>query len=227
MPIPFRLQTKPHIVPHCAREIDILHEDEHLLLLHKPAGLLTVPGRHPDNFDSVQSRLQARYPHPRIVHRLDLETSGLLVVALTPACTSALGRMFQRRQIDKHYVAVVDGLVAADSGRVELPIATDWPNRPLQMICTETGKTALTEYEVLARDEQCQQTRVSLKPYTGRSHQLRIHMRELGHPILGCALYAPDPVCHAAERLLLHAERLVFVHPLNGEAMDIRCAAEF
>ncbi|MFT0137544.1 pseudouridine synthase [Alcanivoracaceae bacterium MT1] len=194
----------------------ILHRDDHLLVVNKPAFLLSVPGRAPENKDCVIRRLALDFPEIRLVHRLDLDTSGIMVFALTREAQSQLSRAFQQRRVFKEYQAVVDGLVKYGDGVVDLPLIADWPNRPLQKVCFETGKAALTHWKVLERDAVRSRTRLRLRPVTGRSHQLRIHCRELGHPILGCDLYAPEAVLAASERLLLHAHRLAFNHPHTG-----------
>ena len=212
-------QPAPFIVPRCEEAIDIIYRDDSLLLVNKPADLLSVPGKHPQNQDCVISRLQQDFRTARIVHRLDMATSGIMVIALTSDSHRQLSRQFELRQTDKHYIAMVDGIVENDAGSIELPIITDWPNRPLQKVCFDTGKQAKTDYQVLARDIESQQTRVLLKPITGRSHQLRIHMAEIGHPILGCRFYGHDKAIAKSPRLLLHAEKLNFTHPDTGEAI--------
>ncbi|TXS96251.1 RNA pseudouridine synthase [Parahaliea maris] len=205
----------PYIVPHSQEPIDILYEDEHLLLVRKPHYLLTIPGRHPLNKDCMITRLQENYPSASIVHRLDLDTSGIMVVPLNRECHSHISRQFQQRQVEKSYIAIVWGEPAQDSGEIDLPIACDWVNRPRQMICHERGKSALTRYRVLER--RGDRSRLELSPVTGRSHQLRIHLRELGHPILGCDMYAHPEAEAMADRLLLHATTLGFEHPATGE----------
>lgn len=205
----------PYLVPHSQEEITILYEDEHLLLVRKPHLLLSIPGRHPANKDCLISRLQECYPSASIVHRLDLDTSGIMVIPLNKACHAHISRQFQERRVCKSYHAIVFGSVAQDSGEIDLPIATDWDNRPRQMICAERGKAALTRYQVLERGAD--RTRLLLQPVTGRSHQLRIHLRELGHPILGCDMYAHDAALAMSERLLLHATVLEFEHPATGK----------
>ncbi|MDX1733951.1 MAG: pseudouridine synthase [Halioglobus sp.] len=194
--------------------MELLYADEDLLLVRKPHLLLTIPGRHPLNRDSLITRLQHDYPGASIVHRLDLDTSGIMVIPLHRECHAHISRQFQQRRVEKAYHAVVRGVVAQDRGEIDLPIAPDWVNRPRQKICHERGKDALTLFEVLER--QADRTRLLLKPVTGRSHQLRIHLRELGHPILGCDLYADDEALAMAPRLLLHATRLAFKHPRTG-----------
>jgi tRNA pseudouridine32 synthase/23S rRNA pseudouridine746 synthase len=204
-------------VPHTREPFTLIHVDADLILVRKPDLLLTVPGRHPVNRDCLITRLQVLFPEVLLVHRLDLDTSGILVFARHREAQAALSRAFQERRVRKHYTALVDGRVAADRGRIDLPIARDWERRPLQKICFETGKAACTHYEVLERRDDC--TRLLLQPVTGRSHQLRIHCRELGHPILGCDMYAPNEVLGRAPRLMLHATRLALPHPRSGREL--------
>lgn len=203
-----------HLPPPCHEPVRELYRDAHIVVVEKPAFLLSVPGRGPLKRDSVFARLQDEDPDIRLVHRLDLDTSGLMVFARTAAAQAAMTRAFQRHEVHKRYDAVVAGHVAQDSGEIDLPIYPDWPNRPRQKICHENGKRALTRYRVEARGTDS--TWLSLYPVTGRSHQLRIHTRELGHPILGCDLYAPEDVQARSDRLLLHAAWLSFPHPAWG-----------
>ncbi len=205
-----------YIVPLCHERVGTVYQDAHILLINKPAYLLSVPGRAPENKDCAVRRLQAQYADIRLVHRLDLDTSGVMVFALTAQAQSRLSRLFQLRTVQKRYQAVVHGLVEHDSGSIDLPLIADWPNRPLQKVCHETGKNALTHYRVLERDIPGNRTRLLLSPVTGRSHQLRIHCRELGHPIIGCDMYAPPEIEALSPRLLLHAEWLAFNHPVTG-----------
>lgn len=218
-------ETPPYLVPHSTEEITILHEDEDLLLVRKPDLLLSIPGRHPLNKDCLISRLQQTYPTASIVHRLDLDTSGIMVIPLNKPTHAHISRQFQQREVKKTYHAVVFGVVVRDKGTVDLPIACDWDNRPRQMICHERGRSALTHYEVLERDTD--RTRILLKPVTGRSHQLRIHMRELGHPILGCDMYAHETALDMADRLMLHASTLEFQHPGTGRWLRGECSPDF
>ncbi|MBA6412882.1 RNA pseudouridine synthase [Parahaliea sp. F7430] len=218
-------QAPPYLVPHSQEAIDIIYADEHLLLVRKPHLLLSVPGRHPLNKDCLITRLQQDYPSATIVHRLDLDTSGIMVIPLNKACHAHISRQFQQRLVDKSYTAVVWGEPEQDSGEIALPIATDWANRPLQMICHERGKSALTRYRVI--DRQGERSRLLLSPVTGRSHQLRIHMRELGHPILGCDMYAHPEALAMSNRMLLHATRLGFEHPVSGEYIEGLSEADF
>jgi tRNA pseudouridine32 synthase/23S rRNA pseudouridine746 synthase len=162
-----------------------------------------------------------------MVHRLDLDTSGIMLVPITKAAQSSLARQFQERVIDKTYTAIVYGIVDQDEGSIELPIIADWPKRPLQKICFEHGKPALTHFKVIERDRENNQTRMELKPVTGRSHQLRIHMRELGHPILGCDMYAHETARSMSSRLLLHATTIAFNHPIIGDRIQWHHAPEF
>lgn len=202
------------VLPPCTGQIRILQEDEHFLLIDKPTRLLSVPGRHPQNRDSVISRLEVDYPGVSIVHRLDFDTSGVMVVPRNKAALSHISKQFQARSVSKHYTAVVAGLMDKDEGVIDLAIASD--EGPKYKICAATGKPSITEYRVLARDEVNATTRVFLHPITGRSHQLRLHLQAIGHPILGCEFYARE-FSTAADRLLLHATDLLFLHPATGE----------
>jgi tRNA pseudouridine32 synthase/23S rRNA pseudouridine746 synthase len=206
-----------YILPRCAAEIVWLLEDPQFLLIEKPARLLSVPGRHPDNYDSVIVRMQRTHPAAAIVHRLDFDTSGIMVVPLGKSALSHISRQFQQRSVHKTYAAMVQGLVEADEGEIDLPIAADAEQRPKYKICALTGKPSLTQYRVLIRDEAAATTRVLLHPVTGRSHQLRLHLHAIGHPILGCSFYSSGGSATAAERLLLHATELQFDHPVTGE----------
>jgi tRNA pseudouridine32 synthase/23S rRNA pseudouridine746 synthase len=207
--------------------LTLLHADDALLAFDKPAGLLCVPGRGADKQDCLAARAQARWPDALVVHRLDMATSGIVVMARGAVVQRQLSRAFALREADKTYLAVVHGQLANDQGEIDLPLAADWPNRPLQKVDHTDGKASLTRYRVLARDAVSNTSRVALQPVTGRSHQLRVHLRALGHPILGDALYAPPAVQAAAPRLLLHAQALRLVHPLGGDALLIECAAPF
>lgn len=213
-------------LPPCHEAVTIVHQDEDLLVVEKPSGLLSVPGRSPMNRDCVISRLTPEFPGASAVHRLDFDTSGLLAVPLNKASLSNLSRQFQARSVKKRYVAVVQGQVPEDTGRVDQPIAPDWERRPRYKISPE-GKPAQTDYRVLARNPAEDTTRVALYPITGRSHQLRLHMQTLGHPILGCGFYAPGPVRERSERLLLHAAELSFQHPATAEWLTFESPAPF
>lgn len=210
--------------------MDALYADDTLLVVDKPSGLLAVPGRGADKQDCLSARVQARYPDALIVHRLDMATSGLMVMARGPAAQRVLSMAFAAREVSKRYVAVVAGRLEAPADRwgvIDLPLLVDWPNRPLRIVDHQAGKPSLTRWRVLGYDETSLNTRVELEPVTGRSHQLRVHLRALGHPILGDALYAPPAVQALSPRLLLHAGALRFAHPLTGEALAFESAAPF
>ncbi|WP_050299504.1 bifunctional tRNA pseudouridine(32) synthase/23S rRNA pseudouridine(746) synthase RluA [Yersinia frederiksenii] len=206
--------------------LHILYQDEHIMVVNKPSGLLSVPGRAPENKDSVMTRIQADFPHAESVHRLDMATSGVIVVALTKAAERELKRQFREREPKKSYVARVWGHLAQDEGLIDLPLICDWPNRPKQKVCYETGKSSQTEYLVLSRDTDGS-TRVKLSPITGRSHQLRVHMLAIGHPILGDRFYAHPEAKAMASRLQLHAQELCITHPEFGTVMHFKCEAPF
>lgn len=211
--------------PH--RGLGLIHGDDCLLVVDKPAGLLSVPGRGAERQDSLAARVQAEYPDALIVHRLDMATSGLLVLARGAEMHRQMSRLFRERRVEKRYVARVAGLLAADAGEVDLPLLTDWPNRPRQKVDFELGKPSLTRFRVVERNPQAGESRVELFPVTGRSHQLRVHMQALGHPILGDELYADAASRRRAGRLLLHAEHLAFVHPATGAALSFASPAPF
>lgn len=204
--------------------LDILHLDHELLVLNKPSGLLSVPGKGEHLSDCLLSRVQAAFPDALLVHRLDRDTSGVMVFALTPHAQRHLGLQFEKRQVRKTYVARVWGTMKEKSGTVDLPLIVDWPNRPLQMVDYENGKPAQTDWKVLRSDGET--TRVRLTPLTGRSHQLRVHMREIGHPILGDPFYASGRA-RAFPRLMLHSEGLRLRHPDGGKGMSFRAPAPF
>jgi tRNA pseudouridine32 synthase / 23S rRNA pseudouridine746 synthase len=209
-----------------------LHVDDWLVVVDKPAGLLSVPGRGPDKQDCVAARVQRVVPDALVVHRLDMATSGLLLFARGLSMQRALSRSFETRQVAKRYVAVVAGQLAApaaDDGwdTIALPLATDWPNRPRQVVDHDHGRASRTRWRVLRRDPAADTTRVELEPVTGRSHQLRVHLQAIGHPILGDALYAPEAVRGRAPRLLLHATELRLVHPGTGASIAWHSPAPF
>jgi len=219
------MSDAPYLVPHSQEEIVILYRDDDLLLVRKPHLLLSIPGRHPLNKDCLISRLQQDFPTASMVHRLDLDTSGIMVIPLNKPTHAHISRQFQERKVEKTYLAIACGQIEDDEGEINLPIAPDWQNRPLQVICAQRGKDALTRYEVLSREAD--RTRVLLRPVTGRSHQLRIHLRELGHPILGCDMYAHNEALEMANRLMLHATTLGFEHPATGKWLSGECPADF
>ena len=202
----------------------IVHHDHELLLVEKPSGLLSVPGKGADLADCQLARVQAVFPEALLVHRLDRDTSGIMVFALSPASQRHLGLQFEKRQVKKAYVALLWGHVADKTGTVDLPLSVDWPNRPLQMVDHADGRPAQTDWRVLRHHETS--TRMRLFPKTGRSHQLRVHMREIGHPILGDTLYATGAALNAP-RLMLHAESLRLRHPDGGKGMTFRAKNPF
>ena len=204
-----------------------LHVDAALIVVAKPSGMLAVPGRGEALADCVASRVQAGYPDALVVHRLDMATSGLLLLARGPAAQRRLSRQFAQREVGKTYVAVVAGRLALSEGENDLPLAADWPARPKQKVDAEHGKPSLTRYRVMNFDPASMTSRIELTPVTGRSHQLRVHLLAIGHPILGDALYAPPAVQAMATRLLLHAQALAFAHPLTGEALRFESAPPF
>lgn len=211
-----------------AAGFETIHADAHLLVLNKPAGLLSVPGKGDEKQDCLSARVQKIYPDALIVHRLDMATSGLMLMARGPAVQTALSKLFEMRQIHKRYVAVVDGhmKIHEDWQLIDLPIALDWPNRPLRIIHAD-GKPSQTRWRASHYDPGANATRVELEPITGRTHQLRVHLKALGHPILGDALYAPVDAKAKAIRLLLHACALRFLHPASNDAMVFDDAANF
>lgn len=202
--------------------LDLIYQDDCLLVVNKPAGLLAVPGRGPDKQDCLFSRLQQEFPDALVVHRLDMSTSGLMIFARVAEMQRRLSLMFQEREVEKRYMAVVAGTLEAETGEVNLPIVADWPNRPLQKIDTVLGKPSLTRYRTL--EFTAGTTRVELEPFTGRTHQLRLHMAAIGHPILGDALYGNAA---SAPRLMLHATTLDLLHPLTGAPLQFVNSAPF
>jgi tRNA pseudouridine32 synthase/23S rRNA pseudouridine746 synthase len=206
--------------------LSLIHVDSDIIVVDKPAGLLSVPGRGEGMHDCLASRVQAHFPEALIVHRLDMSTSGLLILGRGAEIHSRLSRFFRERQIDKRYVANVAGLMGDDIGEIELPLICDWPNRPRQKVDFDIGKPSLTRFHVVSRDHAAQTTRVELEPVTGRSHQLRVHLASLGHPILGDDLYGGEATARA-NRLLLHAMDLRLVHPATGAPLQFHADAPF
>lgn len=204
--------------------LDILYDDHELLVVNKPAKLLSVPGRGAHLSDCLLTRVQAVFATALLVHRLDMDTSGVMVFALSPHAQRHLGLQFEKRQVKKVYVARVWGAVEGDAGEVDLPLCVDWPNRPLQHVDPENGKPAQTAWKVLKREDGT--TRMRLEPRTGRSHQLRVHMKELGHAILGDPFYAEGAALDHP-RLMLHAESLKLRHPDGGKHHQFRAKAPF
>lgn len=205
----------------------ILHLSKQMIVLDKPEGLLTVPGRGEDRTDCLLSRVQLEFPDAMIVHRLDLATSGIVVMGRGAKYQRDISILFQDRKVEKRYQALVDGLVQQDEGLIDLPMIVDWPNRPRQKVDFEQGRPSQTRYRVLVRDEEKNITRVELEPITGRSHQLRVHMDSLGHPILGDDLYGTPLSQGKASRLMLHACRLMLIHPATGKPLNIQSNVPF
>ncbi len=216
-PLPASRNTPPPVFiyePPQEPRLNVLYQDDDLLVLSKPSGLLSVPGKHREHADSLETRVLAEFPEATTVHRLDRGTSGVLMMARNPKAHRHLGLQFERRKTSKTYIARVAGKVEPDSGTIDLPLLTDWQNRPKQMVDRMLGREATTNWRVVERERNA--TRMELTPITGRSHQLRVHMQELGHPILGDSFYAPLEIVAAADRLQLHAEKLSIFHPADG-----------
>ena len=199
--------------------------DDALIAIDKPAGLLAVPGRGADKQDCLWARVRERWPDALVVHRLDMATSGLMLFARGAEPQRRLSRAFAERQVHKRYVAMVDGQMDGTQGRIELPLSADWPRRPLQRVDPLAGRPARTDWHLLQQHEHS--ARLALQPHTGRTHQLRLHLAAIGHPILGDALYAPPAVQARAPRLLLHAESLTLMHPHSGVSLQLHCPAPF
>lgn len=204
----------------------VLYEDDDLFVIEKPAGLLSVPGRLPEHHDSAYLRVLAVHSQAKITHRLDMATSGILMFAKHREAEVAVSKMFQARTVDKNYMALVQGRLQGD-GQVDVPLITDWENRPRQMVHDELGKKALTFYQALEYDVIQDITRVLLTPITGRSHQLRVHMLHLGHPIIGDKIYHPQALQSPLKRMALHANYLAFQHPLKGGQVQISATTPF
>lgn len=203
--------------------ICVVYADDAIVVLDKPSGLLSVPGRGADKQDCLSARVQAQFADALVVHRLDMATSGLIVMARGAAMQRALSEAFANRTVAKRYESIVHGEVdpTGDDWRVvDLPIAVDWPNRPLRVINFDTGKASVTRLQRLHFDAERNASHLLLEPLTGRTHQLRLHLQAIGHPILGDALYAPPEVIARSPRLLLHASVLGFSHPISGIAMQ-------
>jgi len=206
------------ILPASQQAYKIFYEDDVLLVVEKPCQLLTVPGRHPANRDCLISRVQRTFPSAQVVHRLDYDTSGLVVLPLNKNALSVLSKQFQARTIDKEYQAIVQGELPL-AGEINLPIAADTANRPLYKVCLQTGKPSLTHYQRLHYDAATHTSRVALKPVTGRSHQLRLHLAALGHPIVGDVFYGNRAA--TASRLMLHAWQIEVQHPVTQQRIKI------
>jgi len=206
--------------------LHILYEDDDLFVIEKPAGLLSVPGRLPEHHDSAYLRVLERYPNAKITHRLDMATSGILMFAKHRDAEVAVSKMFQARTVSKHYIALVQGEIQTE-GSVDVPLITDWENRPRQMVHFELGKAAKTLYQRLEYLPEQDISRVLLTPITGRSHQLRVHMLHIGHPITGDKIYHPEPIRSPLNRMALHASELTFTQPLSGHKVEILAPAPF
>lgn len=218
LPMPVLAPAAPH-----AYRLDLVYVDAALLVVNKPAGVLSVPGRGEDKQDCLARRVQEAYADALIVHRLDMHTSGLLLMARGKEMQRRLSRLFVRQQVEKRYVALVGGHLRTPTGEIDLPLSADWPNRPRQQVDLLAGKPSLTRFQLLSHDPATQTSRVALWPETGRTHQLRVHLQAIGHPIVGDTLY----VGRTAARLLLHAEDLLFAHPENDLPMRFQCPAPF
>lgn len=203
--------------------LSYLYIDDDIIIVEKPSGLLSVPGKTEP--DCLEARIKTDYAEALTVHRLDMATSGLMVFARTPHAQRHLGLQFEKRIIEKTYIARVTGHISKDDGTIDLPLITDWPNRPKQMVCHENGKPSQTTWHVIEREKAA--TRVLLTPKTGRSHQLRVHMLAIGHAILGDRLYASDDVFSQASRLQLHAQKLKLRRPTGGEWVEFESKCPF
>ena len=215
--------------------LDIIFQDEDIVVLNKSSGLLSVPGRLPEHQDCLQNRVQRVLPTATVVHRLDMATSGIIIMALNKPAHVFISRQFEQRKTKKSYIARVFGHVKESEGSVDLPLICDWPNRPKQKVDHENGKQSLTHYQVLSYGEpnsgdgcpESESTLVELTPITGRSHQLRVHMLALGHPILGDRLYAHEQALTVSPRLQLHARNLSLAHPVNNELLNFTAPCPF
>lgn len=201
--------------------LSIVYEDDDLVVIEKPAELLSVPGRLPEHHDSAYLRVLEKYPNAKITHRLDMATSGILMFAKHRDAEVAISKMFQARTVTKNYIALVQGKLEGE-GSVDVPLITDWENRPRQMVHFELGKSAKTLYKALEYNAEEDITRVLLTPITGRSHQLRVHMMHIGHPITGDKIYHPEPDLSSLNRMALHASYLAFKQPLSGKDVEIK-----
>lgn len=217
-------------LPPMSPYLDIIYQDEDIIVLNKASGILSVPGRLPEHQDCLQNRVQRVLPSATIVHRLDMATSGIMIMALNKPAHVAISRQFEQRKTQKRYLARVFGQIKEQQGSVDLPLICDWPNRPKQMVDHESGKKSLTHFKVLSyseEDEEQVTTLVELTPVTGRSHQLRVHMLAIGHPILGDRLYASKEALLMSNRLQLHAQSLSLFHPKTEQAISFEAACPF
>ncbi len=210
--------------------LEIVYQDDDIVVLNKASGILSVPGRLPEHQDCLQNRVQRILPSATIVHRLDMATSGLMIMALNKPAHVIISRQFEQRKTEKTYLARVFGKLEPQIGSVNLPLICDWPNRPKQKVDHENGKKSLTHYKVLSENDETANeatSLVELTPITGRSHQLRVHMLALGHPILGDKLYAHEPALTMSKRLQLHALTLSLFHPTSKAAITFRAPCPF
>lgn len=210
--------------------LEIIFQDDDIVVLNKASGILSVPGRLPEHQDCLQNRVQRILPNATIVHRLDMATSGLIIMALNKAAHIAISRQFEQRKTQKIYLARVFGILEAKTGSVDLPLICDWPNRPKQKVDHENGKQSLTHYKVVSQNDKADHqasSLVELTPITGRSHQLRVHMLAIGHPILGDKLYAHERALSMSKRLQLHALTLSLFHPTTKEAITFSAPCPF
>lgn len=207
--------------------LNILYQDEDIMIVDKPAELLSVPGKGAELYDSIISRIQWEFPYAETAHRLDMSTSGILLIALNKEAERELKRQFRLREVTKYYIADVAGIMEEDGGVVNLPLICDWEQRPKQMVCFDRGKSAVTEYQIVYRDLAQNYTRVALRPISGRSHQLRVHLLTLGHVILGDRFYAKGQGLIARDRLALHASGLRFKHPRTEEVLYFQSRTPF
>ncbi len=206
-------------------QLNIIYQDDDFIAVDKPSGLLSVPGlREPDN---LHDRVKTVFANARVVHRLDMSTSGIVLFALHHEAQKRIGKLFEQRLMNKHYVAIINGVLTQQQGEVHSRLICDWPNRPKQKVDWQNGKHASTYYSVISRDQEKNNTRVKLKPITGRTHQLRVHMLQLGHPILGDKLYNQNDSENQYERLTLHADFLSFAHPFDSRPIIIQSKAGF
>ncbi len=215
------------VAPACYAEIEVLYRDDSILLINKPSGLLSLSGKNPANWDSVHYRLVQEFPTALMIHRLDLGTSGVMLLALHKVANANLCRQFMDRSVLKTYTALLDGELSEPEGTIDIPIIKDAENFPYQKVCYETGKPAQSMYRLIDYCADQNVSRVEFTPLTGRTHQLRVHSQAIGHSILGCDLYATAEVGAKSDRLMLHASSLVFTHPETGERKSVDCPARF
>ncbi|MCF8473750.1 MAG: RluA family pseudouridine synthase [Emcibacter sp.] len=205
--------------------LDILYQDKDIVVLNKPSGLLSVPGRKETMKDSLSLRVQEKFPSATVVHRLDMDTSGIMIMALNKKAHRHISMQFEKRYTEKSYIAHLYGIVEQDEGEIDQPLMLDWPNRPLHIVDVVNGKQALTRWKVLKRGKNY--TRVAFYPVTGRTHQLRVHALTIGHPILGDTLYAHQKALSMTDRLMLHAEMLTITHPYTKEKIRFTSEPDF